>query len=129
MSSGNNSRIDKFLWSVRLFKTRALAAEACRAGRVKMNNLVLKASHEVKIGEVYIIAVDHIHRQVQVKALPAGRIGAQLVEQYIVDLTPADEYSRMSAIRQSGFESRDRGAGRPTKRDRRDIERLKQHIG
>ena len=125
MSSESNNRIDKFLWSVRLFKTRALATEACRAGRVKMNDQVLKASHEVRVGEVYTIAVDHIHKQIQVKALLSNRVGAQLVEQYIVDLTPSDEYSRQASIRQGGFEVRDRGVGRPTKRDRREIERLK----
>lgn len=125
MSSESNNRIDKYLWAVRLFKTRSLASEACRAGRVKMNDQVLKASHEVKAGEVYTIAVDHIHKTIQVKALLSNRVGAQLVENYMADLTPEEEYSRQTSIRQGGFEIRDRGVGRPTKRDRREIDRLK----
>lgn len=128
MSSENGNRIDKYLWAVRLFKTRAQASEACRAGRVKMNDQVVKASHEVKVGEIYTLTVDHLHKQVQVKALLGNRVGAQLVEQYITDLTPKEEYEQMAAIRKGGFEVRDRGIGRPTKRDRRDIERLKQGI-
>ena len=125
MSSESNNRIDKFLWSVRLFKTRSLASEACRAGRVKMNDQVLKASHEVKVGETYTIAVDHLHKTIQVKALLSNRVGAQLVGNYMVDLTPEEEYARQASIRQGGFEVRDRGVGRPTKRDRRDIEKIK----
>lgn len=127
MSTESNNRIDKYLWAVRLFKTRSLASEACRAGRVKMNEQVLKASHEVRVGEIYTIAVDHIHKQIQVKALLANRVGAQLVSNYCVDLTPAEEYDRINSVRQGGFEVRDRGVGRPTKRDRREIERLKSN--
>jgi len=127
MSTESNNRIDKYLWAVRLFKTRSLASEACRAGRVKMNEQVLKASHEVRVGEVYTIAVDHMHKQIQVKALLANRVGAQLVSNYCVDLTPAEEYDRINSVRQGGFEVRDRGVGRPTKRDRREIERLKSN--
>ena len=110
---------------MRLFKTRSMASEACRAGRVKMNDQVLKASHEVKVGEVYTIAVDHMHKQIRVKELLANRVGAQLVANYMTDLTPDEEYDRISSVRQGGFEVRDRGVGRPTKRDRRDIDRLK----
>lgn len=127
MSTESNNRIDKYLWAVRLFKTRSLASEACRAGRVKKNEQVLKASHEVRVGEVYTIAVDHMHKQIQVKALLANRVGAQLVSNYCVDLTPAEEYDRINSVRQGGFEVRDRGVGRPTKRDRREIERLKSN--
>lgn len=127
MSTESNNRIDKYLWAVRLFKTRSLASEACRAGRVKMNEQVLKASHEVRVGEVYTIAVDHMHKQIQVKALLANRVGAQLVSNYCVDLTPAEEYDRINSVRLGGFEVRDRGVGRPTKRDRREIERLKSN--
>ena len=125
MSTESNNRIDKYLWAVRLFKTRSMASEACRAGRVKMNDQVLKASHEVKVGEVYTIAVDHMHKQIRVKELLANRVGAQLVANYMTDLTPDEEYDRISSVRQGGFEVRDRGVGRPTKRDRRDIDRLK----
>lgn len=118
-------RIDKYLWAVRLFKTRSLATNACRSGRVKMNGMPVKASHEISEGEIYELNIDQMHRTVQVKALLGNRVGAKLVENYLTDLTPQEEYERIQMARQYGFEKRDRGSGRPTKRDRREIEEFK----
>lgn len=118
-------RIDKYLWAVRLFKTRSLATEACRSGRVKMNGDPVKASHEIAVGETYELNIDQVHRTVQVKALLSNRVGAKLVENYLTDLTPQEEYERIEMARRYTFEQRDRGAGRPTKRDRREIEEFK----
>ncbi len=118
-------RIDKYLWSIRLYKTRALASEACRAGRIKMAGQVLKASHEVKIGETYEILQDQLHKVIHVKELLGNRISAKLIENYFTDLTPQEEYERIQLARQYGFERRDRGIGRPTKKDRRTIEEFK----
>ena len=125
MSSAEPIRLDKYLWSVRLFKTRSLATEACRAGRVKMGDQVLKPSHEVKVGERYALTIEGLHRQLEVKDLLDHRVGAALVSQYALDITPEEEYERIQMVRQYGFEQRDRGVGRPTKRDRRQIEYLK----
>ena len=118
-------RIDKYLWSVRLYKTRSLATDACRAGQVKLNGLPVKPSHEISEGEIYALNIEQVHRTVQVKALLANRVGAKLVENYLTDLTPQEEYERIQMARQYSFEKRDRGAGRPTKRDRREIEEFK----
>ena len=118
-------RLDKFLWSIRLYKTRSLASEVCRAGRVKMSGQVLKASHEVKVGEVYEILQDQLHKVIQVKDLLGNRISAKLIENFYTDLTPKEEYERIQMARQYGFEQRDRGIGRPTKKDRRNIEEFK----
>lgn len=118
-------RLDKFLWSIRLYKTRSLASEACRAGRVKMSGQVLKASHEVKTGEVYEILQDQLHKVIQVKELLGNRISAKLIDNFYTDLTPQEEYERIQMARQYGFEHRDRGVGRPTKKDRRNIEEFK----
>ena len=118
-------RIDKYLWSVRLYKTRSLATDACRAGQVKLNGLPIKPSHEISEGEIYELNIEQVHRTVQVKALLANRVGAKLVENYLTDLTPQEEYERIQMARQYSFEKRDRGAGRPTKRDRREIEEFK----
>lgn len=118
-------RIDKYLWSVRLYKTRSLATDACRAGQVKLNGLPVKPSHEISEGEIYELNIEQVHRTVQVKALIANRVGAKLVENYLTDLTPQEEYERIQMARQYSFEKRDRGAGRPTKRDRREIEEFK----
>ena len=118
-------RIDKYLWAVRLYKTRSIATDACRSGRVKLNGLPVKPSHEISVGEIYELNIEQTHRTVQVKELLANRIGAKLVENYLTDLTPPEEYERIQMARQYGFEHRDRGAGRPTKRDRREIEEFK----
>ena len=72
-------RLDKYLWAVRLYKTRSLATEACRAGKVRMGELTLKPSHEVKEGEIYELNIEQMHRSVQVKALLGNRVGAKLV--------------------------------------------------
>lgn len=118
-------RIDKFLWAVRLYKTRALATDACRSGRIKMNGLPLKASHPVRVGDIYELSIEQLHRTIQVKQILANRVGAKLVENFLSDLTPQEEYERIQLVRQYGFEQRDRGTGRPTKRDRREIEEFK----
>lgn len=118
-------RVDKYLWATRLYKTRSLASEACRTGHVRMNGQPLKPSHEVKVGEVYEVAVEQLHKVVQVKELLGNRVGAGLVANYLVDRTPQEEYDRIQFARQYCFEKRDRGVGRPTKRDRREIEEFK----
>ena len=118
-------RIDKYLWAVRLYKTRSIATDACRSGRVKLNGLPVKPSHVISVGEIYELNIEQTHRTVQVKELLANRVGAKLVENYLTDLTPPEEYERIQMARQYGFEHRDRGAGRPTKRDRREIEEFK----
>lgn len=118
-------RLDKYLWSVRLYKTRSSASDACRAGKVKMGEQALKASHVVRVGERYELSIEQVHKVIEVKALLHNRVAAKLVPGYMTDLTPQEEYERIQMVRQYGFERRDRGAGRPTKRDRREIEEFK----
>ena len=121
-------RIDKWLWSVRLFKTRSMATDACNAGKVKMNGVNLKPSKEVKTDEVYNVKIGQLDKTVQVLDAPKSRVNAALVPNYYVDLTPEEEYSRVKSLRTT-FEYRDHGIGRPTKRDRRQIEYLKDYFG
>lgn len=90
-----------------------------------MNGQPLKPSHEIKVGEVYELSIEQLHKVVEVKQLLGNRVGAKLVENYLIDRTPQEEYERIQLIRQYAFEKRDRGAGRPTKRERRDIEEFK----
>jgi len=123
-----NIRADKWLWMVRLFKTRSMATDACNAGKVKMNGNNLKPSKEVKIGEVYHVRQGQLEKVVEVVATPKSRVGAQLVPQYYTDLTPAEEYERVKMLRVK-FEFREHGEGRPTKRDRRQIEYVKNLYG
>ena len=123
-------RLDKYLWAVRLYKTRSLAADACQNGRVKLveslgDGRELKPSHDVKVGERYRLNIDQLHKEIEVLALPPNRVGAPLVQGFMIDRTPQEEYERIQMARQYAFEKRDRGVGRPTKRERRDIERFK----
>ena len=127
-------RLDKYLWAVRLYKTRSLAADACQCGKVKLSEGVggereLKPSHEVRTGERYAINLDQLHKEIEVLAIPPNRVGAPLVPGFMIDRTPQEEYERIQMARQYAFERRDRGIGRPTKRDRRDIERVKTKLG
>jgi len=117
-------RLDKFLWAIRLFKTRTLATEAIRAGHVSLNQQNPKPSHEVKVGEVYEIRQVLLTRTIKVVALLDRRVGAKIVPTYAEDLTPASEYLKQMRAREQSPLKRDPGAGRPTKRDRRKIEKL-----
>ncbi len=118
-------RIDKFLWSVRVFKTRNQASSACRAGKVRMGDQAVKPSREVKPLDVIVVRVWNMTRTIRVKELLHNRVGAKLVEVYIEELTPPEEFERAEMLRKLNAERRDRGAGRPTKKERREINRLK----
>ncbi len=117
-------RLDKWLWAVRLFKTRALATSACRAGGVKVNEQVAKPARDVHFGDVVILRQGPIARTVRVVAMPASRVGAKLVSSFCEDLTPPAEFEKAREHRLRHFLVREKGTGRPTKRDRRAIERL-----
>ena len=119
-----NVRIDKWLWMVRLFKTRSMATEACNAGKVKMDGNNLKPSKNIKENEIYVVRIGQLEKTVQVLGSPKSRVGAPLVPQFYTDLTPPEEYERVKMLSMR-FEHRDRGEGRPTKRDRRQIEFVK----
>lgn len=122
-------RIDKWLWAVRLFKTRNQASEACRAGKVRIGGNAVKPSHEVKPGEEISIMQQTVTRTVRVLALLANRVGAPLVQGFMQDLTPESEFRKAKLMREMNFEYRDPGTGRPTKRQRREIEVLKKYLG
>jgi ribosome-associated heat shock protein Hsp15 len=115
-------RLDKWLWAVRLYKTRALATDACRLGKITQNGIIAKASKEVKIGDRFEINLNQLHKEIEVKEILNNRIPAKLVENYMIDLTPKQEYERIEVARKFAFEKRDRGVGRPTKKERRDID-------
>ncbi len=122
-------RIDKWLWAVRLFKTRSLASEACRTGKVKISGQVIKPSHDLKPGEVITLSFPPIVKTVKVAELISNRVSAKLVPGFMEDLTPEEEYQKLKRDSQVNFEFRERGIGRPTKRERREIEFLKQYLG
>ena len=129
MSSQNNTkiRIDKWLWTVRLFKTRTLATDACNAGKVKINGVNCKPSREIKIDDEIHVRIGQLHKTIKVINYPKNRIAAKLVPDYYIDLTPAEEYERIRLLFIQS-ERREHGLGRPTKRDRRQMEGLKDWI-
>ncbi len=119
------ARVDKWIWSVRLYKTRSLATDACKSGKITMNGISIKASKELKVGDVVEVYKDLLHLKVKVLQLSERRMGAALVPNFMEDLTPAEEYEKVKRIKEDSFEFRDRGTGRPTKRNRRDLTNFK----
>jgi ribosome-associated heat shock protein Hsp15 len=112
-------RIDKWLWAVRLYKTRSQATAAIDEGKVKMNDLPLKPAHVTKVGEVYQIRHQHIVLTIKVKALLEKRIGAPLVKEYLEDLTPEEERNKQCEVYFFPTGKRWNKSGRPTKKNRR----------
>lgn len=117
-------RVDKYLWAIRAFKTRSEAADACKGNRVKVNDADAKPSRTVKIGDRIEVRKAAVHYSWRVIGLIENRVGAQLVPQYAENLTPQSELDKLKAPVETFFVKRDRGAGRPTKKDRRTIEEM-----
>lgn len=125
MGAKEKLRIDKYLWAIRMFKTRTLATDACKAGRVKLDGQNTKPSHEVKIGEIYQVSKGIERRVVKVTGLLENRIDAKTAVNFYEDLTPVEQTHAFKSMFNTPILKRDRGAGRPTKRDRREIDDLK----
>lgn len=122
-------RIDKWLWAVRVYKTRADAADACRTSRVSVNGAWAKASREVQAGDVVTVRKGVVTFSYRVLEEVGSRQGAKNVAQFVEDITPQEERDKLTAPRETIFISRDRGTGRPTKKERRDIEGLMGDLG
>ena len=118
------TRLDKWLWSVRAFKTRALATDACRAGSVAVNGQPAKPARDVHPGEEVVVRLGVLTRTLRVVAAPRSRVGAALLPEFCTDLTPASEYEKAREQRVQHILAREKGSGRPTKRDRRLLDRL-----
>ena len=115
-------RIDKYLWTVRYFKTRSLATEACKKGHVKLNSVNIKPAKEVYVGEKITVRKNQINYQIEVLDIPKNRVGAKLVDLYRKDTTPKEAFEAQELLKLSKDYYRKKGVGRPTKKDRRDIE-------
>ena len=114
-------RVDKYLFAMRIYKTRSIAADACQKGRVKMNGAELKPSRTFHIGDIFTVRKGPITYTYKVLQLSANRLGAKLVADYMQDLTTPDQLELLELARLAAQSGRDRGTGRPTKKDRRDI--------
>ncbi|MEG2574353.1 MAG: RNA-binding S4 domain-containing protein [Bacteroides sp.] len=116
------ARIDKWMWATRIFKTRTIASEACKKGRVTINGSQVKAARMVKIGDVIQVKKSPIVYSFKVLQLIEKRIGAKLVAEYLENVTTPDQYELLEMSKISGFVDRARGTGRPTKKERRGLE-------
>jgi ribosome-associated heat shock protein Hsp15 len=125
MAEKEKLRIDKYLWAIRAFKTRTLAADACKAGRVKLNGNNIKPSHEVRVDEVYQVTKGVDRRTLKVTALLESRVDAKKAVGYYEDITPVEQTAAYKSMFNAPVLTRDRGTGRPTKKDRREIDDLK----
>ncbi len=117
-------RIDKYLWSVRVYATRSLATEECKKGRVTIGGVAVKPSRVVKTGEIILVRKNPVTYSYRVIELLGKRVGAKLVPTYMEDITTAEELQKQDITQGGALFIRDRGAGRPTKKDRRDIGRV-----
>lgn len=115
-------RIDKWIWAVRIFKTRTIAAEACKKGRVMINDVVVKPSRTVKVGDTVKVRKPPVTYSFRVLALTESRLGAKLVPDYMENITPKSELDMLDLVRIAGFVDRRKGLGRPTKREGRQLE-------
>jgi len=126
MSRTDDTRIDKFLWSVRIYKTRSQAADACKNSRILIDNIAAKPSRTISEGLIITVKKMPVTYTYKIIAIPPSRLGAKLVPEYIEDLTPEEETQKLDYRADYNTGHRKRGAGRPTKRERRDIDRFKE---
>ncbi len=122
---GDSLRIDKWLWTVRLYKTRSLATEACKAGKIKLDGQNIKPARELKVGDEIVVSQNPLLKKVRVLGFPSQRLSAKLVPEYMEDHTAPEEYERIKLISETKVEFRPHGIGRPTKKYRRLIDKLK----
>ena len=121
-------RIDKYLWSIRVYKTRTEATTACNGGKVRLNGADTKPSKPVKVGDTIVVRKGPVTYTFKVLQLIDKRQGAKLVPQYAENLTPEEEMAKLHAPVETFFLKRDRGAGRPTKKDRRQMDDLRENL-
>jgi ribosome-associated heat shock protein Hsp15 len=120
----NEVRIDKWMWATRLFKTRTIAMEACKKNRISIGGITVKPSRMIRIGDIVQIRKPPITFSFKVLALAENRMAAKLVPQYLENITPPEQYELLEMNKLSGFVDRARGLGRPTKKERRDLEQF-----
>jgi ribosome-associated heat shock protein Hsp15 len=125
MSESKEIRIDKYLWSVRLYKTRSIASDECRKGRILINNIQVKPSRSITKGEIIIVKKPPVNYTFRVIEPIENRVSAKLVSSFLEDITPEEEKLKLDYRNSGGTFYRDKGTGRPTKKERRLIDRLK----
>jgi len=120
-------RIDKYLWCARVFKTGSQSTEACKKGLIRVNAQLVKPSRIVNLNDTIVVDMKIFVKTLKVTGLPEKRVSAKLVPEFMEDLTPQEEYNKPKIIREVNYEYRERGSGRPTKKQRRSIDSLKKN--
>ena len=123
MTSSDKYRIDKFLWAVRIYKTRSMAAEACRKGRIVMEGIQVKPSRLVKTGDIILVRKMPVVYTIKVLKLLENRVSAQRVSEFIEDVTSVEELHKLK-VNETVFYAREKGTGRPTKKERRMLNKV-----
>lgn len=125
-------RIDKWTWAMRIFKTRTIATEACKKGRVTVGDadaaVIAKPSRMIKVGEIVNVRKPPVTYSFRVKALTENRLGAKLVPEYLENITPQSQYDLLDVVKISGFVDRRKGLGRPTKREGRELSKFTESV-
>lgn len=121
-------RIDRWMWAARIFKTRTIATDACKKSRVTVNGLQAKPSRMVRVGDVIQVRKPPVTYSFRILALAQNRMGAKLVKDFLENITPPEEYEILEMQRISGFVDRAKGTGRPTKKDRRELEQFSEEM-
>lgn len=122
--TAEDQRIDKLLWSVRIYKTRSIATEACKKGRIIINDVQVKPARQVTTDEIIKVKKPPVLYTYRIKAIPPSRIPAKMVDEYIEDLTPEEEIIKLDIKQKTRASYRYKGSGRPTKKERRDLDKL-----
>ena len=126
MAEKHTTRIDKWLWAVRIFNTRALASEACSGGKVKIDGTAVKASRNIKKNDIVQVRKGVVKYLYKVRKNAEKRMGAKLVPDFLEDITPKEELTKLESAQKQPIQTREKGQGRPTKRERRMMDKLKQ---
>ena len=125
MVEKHTTRIDKWLWAVRIYKTRAIATEACSGGKVKINETAVKASRKIQAGDVIQVRKGVVKHIYCVLKIAEKRMGAKLISEFLEDLTPDDELAKLKSDQKQPIHTREQGQGRPTKKERRMMDKMR----
>ena len=127
MDEKNITRIDKWLWAVRIFKTRSLATKACAGGKVKIDGITVKASRIIQPGDMIQVRKGVVKNKYEVLKIAEKRMGAKMIVDYLNDITPKEELAKLQTAKVIQIETREKGKGRPTKKERRIIDKLREN--
>ena len=126
MAEKHTTRIDKWLWAVRIFKTRSIATKACAGGKVKIDGAAVKASRQIQKDDIIQVRKGVVKYMYKVRQIAKKRMGAKLVQDFLEDITADEEFAKLKSSQKQPIQTREKGQGRPTKRERRDMDKFRE---